>query len=338
MPKAGPKNLITDVAGINVGNIHDAKLNSGVSAIILDRPTTASVHLMGGGPGTRDTELLAPKNTVEKIDGLFLSGGSAFGLDAGGGVQAWLRENGKGFSLAGQTIPLVPGAIIFDLVNGGDKDWDRFSPYQTLGYEAAARAKDTFEIGSHGAGKGALVASMLGGLGSASTKLENGITIGALVVVNALGSPLLGNSRHFWAAPFEEKDEFGALGYPEQMPENASALNIKFRERIDANKNTTIAVVATDAALSKAQCERLAIAAHDGIARAIWPAHTPLDGDLVFSLATGGSKIEPEMDDWIDLGAYAASTLSRAIARGVYEAKACERSIFPAYQDMGTKA
>ncbi len=332
--KTGAKNLITDIAGIKVGNAQDAEINTGVTAVIFDEPTIASVHVMGGGPGTRDTELLSPQNTVEHIDGLFLSGGSAFGIDAGGGVQAYLRERGKGFSLAGQTVPLVPGAILFDLINGGNKDWGRFSPYMQLGYNAAAAADDKFHLGSHGAGKGALVAGMLGGLGSASIVLENNITIGALVAVNALGSPLMGNSTHFWAAPFEIGNEFGAIAPPSQRMEDTDQLNIKFRDAIANNTNTTIAIIATDAVLTKAQAERLAIAAHDGIARAIWPAHTPLDGDLVFGVATGKSDISPEIDEWIDLGAHAASTMSRAIARAIYEARAYENAIFPAYKDI----
>lgn len=333
-PKPGPLNLITDIAGINVGNAHDPNVNTGVTALILDEPAVASVHVMGGGPGTRDTELLSPENTIDKIDGFFLSGGSAFGLDAGGGAQAFLREQGKGFKLAGQTIPLVPGAILFDLINGGDKDWGQYSPYRELGYDAAKAAATDFMLGNFGAGKGALVAGLLGGLGSASLKLENGITIGALVAVNALGSPLIGTTNKFWAAPFEISAEFGGAGYPATLPDDASSLNIKFRNELEANKNTTIAIIATDAVLTKSQAKRLAIAAHDGFARAIWPSHTPLDGDLVFSLATGKSGITPQIGDWIDLGAHAASTMSRAIARGIYEARPYKGAIFPAYGNL----
>ncbi len=332
--RPGKNNLITDVAGLNVGNAHDMTLNSGVTALICDEPTIASVHVMGGAPGTRDTDLLAPENSVEKIDGLFLSGGSAFGLDTGSGVQAWLRAKGKGFSLAGQTIPLVPGAILFDLINGGDKDWGQYAPYRELGFQAAQTAAPDFEIGSHGAGKGALVAGLLGGLGSASLKLENGITIGALVAVNALGSPLMGNSKAFWASPFEIDNEYGGVAITNPLPTDVSELKIKFRDELAENKNTTIAIIATDAVLTKAQAKRMAIAAHDGFARALWPSHTPLDGDLVFALSTGTSGVTPQINDWIDLGARAASTMSRAIARGVYEAKACERAIFPIYQSL----
>ncbi len=331
--KPGDRNLITDVGGISVGNAEGEKVNTGVTALVCDQPTTAAVHVMGGAPGTRDTELLAPENTVEQIDALALSGGSAFGLDTAGGIQAFLREAGRGFKLAGQTIPLVPGAILFDLANGGDKDWGRYPPYRELGFEAARNATRDFELGSVGAGKGALVADLLGGLGSASAKLANGMTMGALVAVNAIGSPLVAHTEHLWAAPFEIDGEFGALGLPSPLPADATDLNIKFRGALEPGANTTIAVVATDAVLTKSQVKRLAVAAHDGIARAIWPAHSPLDGDLVFALATGASGITPTMDDWIDLSAFAASTLTRAIARGVYEAKPAQNGLFPAYRD-----
>lgn len=330
----GAKNLITDIAGINVGNAHDGQLNSGVTALILDEPAIASAHVMGGAPGTRDTQLLAPENSVEKIDGLFLSGGSAFGIDAGSGIQAYLRQENRGFSLAGQTIPLVPGAVIFDLINGGDKDWGRYPPYRELGYEAASAASQEFKTGSHGAGKGALVAGMLGGLGSASTVLENGIKLGALVAVNALGSPLMGSSDCFWAAPFEIDDEFGGKGICSPLREDINQLKVKFRDEIALNKNTTIGIIATDAVLTKSQAKRLAIAAHDGFARALWPSHTPLDGDLIFAVATGSSGVVPQINDWIDLGAHAASTMSRAIARGVYDATACKNALFPAYKEV----
>ncbi|MCP4182338.1 MAG: P1 family peptidase [Hyphomicrobiales bacterium] len=333
-PGPGPNNLITDIHGLNVGNAHDDTLNSGVTAMIMDHPMTASAHVMGGGPGTRDTELLSPENTVEQIDGLFLSGGSAFGLDAGAGVQAWLRQHDRGFSLAGQTIPLVPGAILFDLINGGNKEWGQYSPYRELGYEAAEKSDKMFSLGSVGAGKGALTAGLLGGLGSASLILENGIMLGALVAVNALGSVLMGSSKNFWATPFELDDEFGGKGLPSSLPDQTACLNIKFRDEIRSNKNTTIAIIATDAVLTKSQAKRLAIAAHDGFARAIWPSHTPLDGDIIFSVASGSSGIKPEINDWIDLGAHAASTMSRAVARGVFEATSDKNSLFPAYQDL----
>jgi len=330
--KPGKQNSITDIAGISVGNASDAKLKSGVTALICDAPYTASVAVHGGAPGTRDTELLSPENTVDGVDAIVLSGGSAFGLDAPSGVQGWLREKGRGFAVGAVNVPIVPSAILFDLINGGDKKWGKFPPYRGFGWEAAENAGKDFETGSAGAGTGALVAGLKGGLGTASLTLENGITIAALFAVNALGSPLIADSPHFHAAAFEQNGEFGGLGLPSPLPDHADGLDIKFRETTTSGSNTTIGIVATDAKLTKAEARRLAIAAHDGIARALWPAHTPFDGDLVFALATGKSGITPSMNDWIDLSAHASSVSSRAIARGVYDAQEHENDMFPPYR------
>ena len=331
--KPGKKNSICDITGLKVGNAQDDELKSGVTVLMCDEPYVASVAVHGGGPGTRDTELLSPQNSVETVDALVLSGGSAFGLDAASGVQAKLREEGRGFKVGPVSVPIVPGAILFDLINGGNKDWGKYPPYRDLGWKAAENASCDFETGSTGAGCGALVAGLKGGLGTASLKLENGITIGALVAVNALGSPIIGNTGNFRAAQFEKNGEFGNLGWPHPMPKDADALNIKFREEASSASNTTIAIVATDAVLTKSQAKRLATAAHDGIAHAIWPAHTPMDGDLVFAIATGTSNKTPEMSDWIDLGAHAASVLARAISRGIYDAKPAINDILPTWKE-----
>jgi len=334
MSISGPGNSITDVKGLKVGNAQDDKLKSGVTVLMCDEPMVASVAVHGGGPGTRDTELLSPENTVETLDALVLSGGSAYGLDAASGVQAYLRENNRGFAVGPVHVPIVPQAILFDLINGGDKDWGKYPPYRELGYEAARKASLEFDIGSSGAGSGALVAGLKGGLGSASIELENDITIAALFAVNALGSPLMGTTHHFHSALFEQGDEFGGHGLPSPMPEGSDVLNIKFREQASSVSNTTIGIIATDAALTKAQAKRLAIAAHDGIARALYPAHTPMDGDLIFCVASGGSGIEPRNADWIDLSAHAANVTARAIARGVYSASKSENDLFPTYQEF----
>lgn len=318
--KPGPKNRITDVAGLKVGNATDHGLRSGVTVVLCDAPAVAAVQVLGGAPGTRETDLLEPHNTVQTVDALVLSGGSAFGLDAASGVQAGLREAGRGFAVGPFRVPIVPAAILFDLMNGGDKDWGRYPPYRELGYAALANAAEDFETGSAGAGTGALTATFKGGLGSASTTLEAGFTVGALVAVNALGSATVGETRHFWASPFEEAQEFGGLGLPFPFPADARIPRTKMSRRPTGTENTTIAVIATDAVLSKAEAKRLAIAAHDGFARALWPAHTPLDGDLVFALATGKSGRTPAPEDFIDLCAAAASTMARAIARGVHDA------------------
>ncbi len=283
------RNLITDVPGLLVGNADDAKLASGVTAIVFEEPAVASGDVRGGAPGTRDIDLLQPDETVERIDAIVLSGGSAFGLDAPSGVQAWLREQGRGFAIGPVVVPIVPGAIVFDLLNGGDKDWGRFPPYRDLGYAAAANAGRDFALGNAGAGLGATTVNLKGGLGSASAQTRDGATVGAIVVVNAVGSVTVGDGPHFWAAPFEQNGEFGGRGLPSPLPPDALAIRLKGGVR----ENTTIALVATDATLTKAQAKRLAIVAHDGLARAIYPVHTPLDGDIVFAASTVQTRWRP---------------------------------------------
>ncbi|MEP2946342.1 MAG: P1 family peptidase [Lentilitoribacter sp.] len=329
--KTGAKNLITDVSGLRVGHAQDDQLKSGTSVILCDTPSVAAVQVLGGGPGTRETDLLEPHNTVEQIHAICLSGGSAFGLDAAGGVQSYLRGQSIGFEVGEHNIPIVPSAILFDLINGGDKDWGLHSPYRELGYNAASNANEDFAIGAVGAGLGALTANKRGGLGSASSVLQNEFTIGAMVAVNPMGSVNIGDTKHFWAAPFELDNEFGGLGYPHPMPDGATDLQIKFREMQRGGANTTIAVIATDAELTKAEAKRLAISAHDGFARAIWPCHTSYDGDLIFALSTGRYGRKPTADEYIDLCAAASSTMARAIARGVYSAEQQDGDILPAW-------
>ncbi len=311
-------NLLTDVAGLLVGNAEDAVVKTGVTVVLCEEPTVASVHVMGGAPGTRDTDLLAPEQTVEAVDAIVLSGGSAFGLEAAGGVMARLAERGRGFAVGDVRVPIVPAAILFDLGNGGDKSWGLAPPYRDLGIAALDSAAIDFALGSAGAGFGATTATLKGGLGSASAVTPSGHTVGALVAVNALGSATIGDTGHFWAAPFEEDGEFGGRGWPHPIPDNARAIRTKFGAR--PGTNTTIAIVATDAILTKAEAKRLAIAAHDGIARAIWPAHTPLDGDLIFALSTGRKSLAAPAIDTMMLGATAAAVMARAIARGVHAA------------------
>ncbi|MCG8270069.1 P1 family peptidase [Aquamicrobium sp. NLF2-7] len=330
MFRTGARNLVTDVAGLRVGNAADLRIRSGVTVVLCDEPAVAAVQVLGGAPGTRETDLLEPHNTVEAVNAVVLAGGSAFGLDAASGTQAFLREQGVGFAVQDQVVPIVPAAILFDLTNGGDKDWGRYPPYRELGYEAARLAAADFAIGTQGAGTGALTAGLKGGLGSASTVLDNGITVGALVAVNPLGSVTMGRSRHFWASPFEIGDEFGGLGLPSPMPDDAREIRLKFSEK-PQGAATTIAIIASDAVLTKAAAKRLAIAAHDGFSRAIWPSHTPFDGDLVFALATGRSGITVSPEQAIELGAVAGATMARAIARGVHAATRVEGDPFPVW-------
>ncbi|MBE1285170.1 MAG: peptidase T4 [Rhodobacteraceae bacterium] len=337
----GPLNLITDVPGLKVGNAQDDVLKSGVTVMTADKPFTASVSVMGGAPGTRETDLLAPDKSVAKIDALTLSGGSAFGLDACSGVVAALREAGRGFRVANAVIPIVPGAIIFDLLNGGQKGW-RDNPYPALGRAAFEAAGNSFDLGTAGAGTGALTAMLKGGLGSASFMLDNGITVGALVAANPMGSITTPGDRHFWAANFEVDGEFGSLG-----PDPDTGLGRQLESRKmqhmakqaqgqavpDDRANTTIAIVATDADLSKSQCLRLATAAHDGIGRAIVPAHSPGDGDLVFGVSTNAKPLtHPERE--LSLISHAgALCLSRAIARAVYLARPADNDLLPCWSD-----
>jgi D-aminopeptidase len=312
------RNLITDIPGIRVGHAADARLASGSTVVVFEKATVGAVDVRGGAPGTRETALLDPAQTVEGIDAIVLSGGSAFGLDAASGVQAYLREQGRGFRVREAAVPIVPGAILFDLLNGGDKNWGRFPPYRELGYQAAASAAADFALGSEGAGLGANTATLKGGVGSASAQTPGGITVGALAVVNAVGTVVVGDSPHFWAAPFEQNGEFGGRGLPARF----TASDLVFRAKGGPKENTTIAVIATDAALTKAQCSRLAVMAHDGFARAIYPVHTPLDGDVIFSAATGAKPLDDPFRALAELGMVAANVMARAIARGVYEATA----------------
>ncbi len=316
------KNLLTDIPGVRVGHAHDEAVASGVTAVIFDKAAVASADVRGGGPGIRDGALLEPVNTVERIDAIALSGGSAFGLEAGGGVQAWLAEQGRGFAVADALIPIVPGAVQFDMLNGGNKKWGKFPPYRDLGYAAATAATDgEFELGTVGAGFGATTVNFKGGLGSASAVLSNGVRVAAIASVNAVGSVTVGDGPWFWAAPFEQNSEFGGRGLPPSFTPDMLAMRLKGGPAASSIENTTLAIVVTDAILTKAQVQRLAIIAQTGFARAIYPVHAPLDGDIVFAAATGEKQIDP-LYGLTELGAVAANVIARAIARGVYEATA----------------
>jgi L-aminopeptidase/D-esterase-like protein len=313
------KNLLTDIAGVCVGHADDQVLASGVTAVIFDRPAVAAIDVRGGGPGTREGSLLDLANTVERIDAIALSGGSGFGLDAAGGVQAWLAEQGRGFAVRGALIPIVPGAIVFDLLNGGDKAWGRFAPYRELGYNAAAAAVSDFALGSVGAGLGATTANLKGGLGSASAMTSGGVRVAALAVVNAVGTVTIGDGPWFWAAPFETGREYGGRGLPASFAPDMLTMRIKGGAAATAVENTTLAVVVTDADLTKPQAKRLAMIAQTGFARAIYPVHAPLDGDVLFTAATGEKPVDP-LIGLTELGMIAANVVARAIARGIYAA------------------
>ena len=327
------KNLLTDIAGVRVGNADDAALASGVTAILFDAPAVASIDVRGGGPGTREDAALKPESTVEAIDGIALSGGAALGLDAAGGVQAWLAEQGRGFRIREAVIPIVPGAICFDLLNGGNKAWGRFPPYRDLGYAAAHAAGADFALGSVGAGLGATTANLKGGLGSASAQTSGGVMVGALAVINAVGSVTVGEGPWFWAAQFEMGKEFGGRGLPPSFTPDMLKARLKGGPAATPSENTTLVVVVTDAVLTKAQAKRLAMIAQTGMARAIYPVHAPLDGDVVFAAATGKKPVDP-LFGLTELGMIAANTVARAIARGVHSATALPfLGALPAWSD-----
>ena len=325
------RNLITDVPGIKVGHAEDLRLGSGATAIIFDQPAAGSIDVRGGGPGTRETALLDPAQTVEGIDAITLAGGSAFGLDAASGVQAWLKEQGRGFAVRTARVPIVPAAILFDLLSGGDKDWGRYPPYRELGYAAAAAASPDFPLGSVGAGTGATTVNCKGGIGSASAVTAEGHVVGALAAVNAVGSVTIGDGPWFWAAPFERAAEFGGLGWPTSFSEQA----LKPVTKGSANQSTTLVVVATDAILSKTQAKRLAVMAQSGLSRAIYPVHTPLDGDVVFAASTARKPLTDPLIGLAELGTIAANVVARAIARGVFAATTLPLpSALPSWADL----
>lgn len=328
--RPGPKNLITDIEGLYVGNAEDHRVKTGATVLLSDEPFVAAVDVMGGAPGSRETELLAPDKMIEKVDALVLSGGSAFGLDAASGVADALARKGRGYAYSGTHIPIVPAAILFDITNGGGKNWD-MNPYRSLGEQAFENAGKDFSLGTAGAGTGATTAGLKGGLGSASLVLDNGITVGVLVGANPTGSVTQGGGKHFFAAPYEINGEFGSVGNPvghALFEENVITKAHLLRER----QNTVIAIVATDADLTKAETKRLAIAAQDGIGRAVSPAHTAIDGDLIFGVSTGQKELKDRVIDTITLGHAAAVCLSRAIARAIYEASPAEGDLYPTWK------
>lgn len=324
------RNLITDVPGVRVGNAHDAKLGSGVTVVLFHEPAVTSCAVLGGAPATRETDLLEPDKLVPGIHAVVLSGGSAFGLDAASGVQAHLRQHGIGFPVGSAIVPLVSQAAVFDLTNGGDKDWGLYPPYREMGYEAARKAAAHFELGTIGGGFGATTVDLKGGLGSASVKTSTGHTVGAIVVVNSISSAVIDGGPHFWAASFEDGDEFGGFGHPTRSSLAQRELSWKGGRQ----PSTTIALVATDAMLTKAQAKRLAISSHGGFARALRFAHALYDGDTIFAASTGRRTLQNEAAEFTEITALAADCVARAIARGVYEATALPYpGALPAWRD-----
>ena len=322
--RPGPRNLITDVPGLQVGQAHDGAVRTGVTVILPDARAVAACDVRGGGPGTRETDALAPENLVDAVDAIVLSGGSVYGLAAADGVAAWLGAHGRGFGLtAGLGVPrspVVPAAILYDLANGGDKAWGEAPPYRDFGRRAVLAAAAAFDLGTAGAGYGAMAGALKGGLGSASIVAADGIVVGALAAVNCFGSVVAPGGRTFWAAPYEIEAEFGGLGAAGLAagPDDWGLAKVDPGPR----RNTTLACVATDVALTPAQARRVAVMAQDGLARAVRPVHAPFDGDVVFALSTGRRPLDAAAPDFTiaRIGALAADCLARAVARGVFEA------------------
>jgi L-aminopeptidase/D-esterase-like protein len=328
--KPGRRNLITDVDGIKVGNAVDRQAWSGTTVVIPDERAVAAAEVRGGAPGTRDINALDPSCRIDAIDAIVLSGGSMFGIDAAAGVTNVLAAAGRGYRINTAVVPIVPAAILFDLNNGGDKSWGEDPPYRRLGAEAARALGLDFALGNVGAGLGAKAGRLKGGLGSASLVSPEGIQVGALVAVNAWGETVMPGSRHFWAWPFEQGEEYGGLGAPALK----GSVDLEMpRPPVPPSPaaNTTIAIVATNVALDKGEARRVALMADDGLARSIRPVHTPFDGDTVFALSTGRLPIA-DLTMLTLVGHMAADCLARAVARGVYHAETLGR--FPGWKTL----
>jgi L-aminopeptidase/D-esterase-like protein len=315
-------------------------------SLVAPGPRNLITDVRGGAPGTRETDALAPENLVDAADAVVLAGGSVYGLAAADGVTAVLGGAGLGYRMSpapGVPVsPIVPAAILYDLANGGAKAWGEAPPYRELGAAAVRSAGLQFALGTAGAGAGAMAGRLKGGIGSTSVVTDDGFTVGAIVAVNSFGSVVAPDGRTFWAAPYEIAGEFGALGSaglvaaPDDWGLAKGPAAISAGGGLDGERtNTTIACVATDAALTPAEARRLAIMAQDGLARAIRPAHAPFDGDIVFAFATGKRALgERRMGELTRLGALAADCLARAIARGVFEATAWPGTEAQCWRDL----
>jgi D-aminopeptidase len=338
--RTGPRNLITDVAGLKVGQAHDAKVQTGVTIIVPDKAAVAACDVRGGGPATRETDALSPQNLVQEVDGIVFSGGSVYGMASADGIAAWMGARNRGFSLRPAPgvppSPILPAACLYDLANGGNKSWGEQPPYRELGISAVEAAAEDFDLGTAGAGFGAMSGGLKGGIGSASVVSSEGITIGALVAVNSLGSVIAPGGKQFWAAPLELDQEFGGLG-TDGLAAAPEDYGRALRRPPPPRTNTTIACVATDVTLSRVEAQRVAIMAQDGLARALRPVHAPFDGDVVFVISTSQRDAPEEYSRPLlvtRIGAMAADVLARSIARAIYAATALSGSPVPAWRDL----
>lgn len=314
------KNSILDVGGLKIGNAYDEKVKTGVTVILPDQPATCAVDVRGGGPGTRETDALRDGRLIDAVHAVVLSGGSVYGLAAADGVTTWLGEQRIGYAPGPAPIPvspIVPAAILFDNANSGDKDWGNNPPFRGLGFAACRAATRKTSEGKIGAGYGATAGFYPGGLGTASEKV-GGIMVGALIAANPVGSPYMPGTQTFWAWPFEQDKEFGGQRPPADFAwSEPKDTKLEFLKA--AGQATVIGAVATDAKLGRRALQRLAVMAQSGIAMAVQPAHTPLDGDTIFALSTGDKSCEspPHL---AELGAAASRCVARALSRGVYQA------------------
>ncbi|WP_233341670.1 P1 family peptidase [Robiginitomaculum antarcticum] len=320
MIKTGPTNSILDAGGLTVGQAHDSLVKSGVTVILPEAAAICSVDVRGGGPGTREIMALCDGGLIEHVHAIVLAGGSVYGLAAADGVTAWLGAQGLGY-VAGKApvpvSPVVPSAVLFDNANGGDKAWGMTPPFRRLGIEACDGAAVRLLEGRIGAGYGAMAGLYPGGLGSASEKLGN-ITVGAIIAANPVGSPFMPGTDCPYAWTYEVDGEFGGKRPPENYALSV-AQDTKLSSLKLAGQSTVIGAVAVNAALTQKQLKRLAIMAQDGVAMAVRPAHTPLDGDTIFALSTGNAPCAGPVH-LAELGAAAARCVARALTRGVIKA------------------
>ena len=334
--RPGPRNLITDVDGIRVGNAQDARVRTGVTVILPDAPAVAAVDVRGGAPGTRETDALDPSCLVDRVDAVVLSGGSAFGLESASAAATWLAARGRGYAVGPVRVPIVPAAILFDLLNGGEKAWGERPPFPHLARSACETASLDFPLGNVGAGFGAKAGTIKGGLGSASLVTSDGFQIGALIAANPFGSVVMPGQPTLWAWALELEEEMGGQpppGGPVPPDPGLPDPGLPNGPPAQAAANTTIGVVAVNADLTKAEALRLATMAHDGLARAVRPAHTPFDGDTLYVLATGTRPLpEPRPFHLARLGSHAADVTARAIGRGIFHAEGL--GPFPGYREL----
>ncbi|WP_226581892.1 P1 family peptidase [Acuticoccus sediminis] len=316
-------NHILDVPGLRLGHATDHERRSGVTTAVFDEPAVAGVAVHGGAPGSRETEALHPSRLGPGVDAICLSGGSAFGLASADGVMTALADHGRGFAIGPHRVPIVPAAVVFDL-SGPRAD---FRALGAASVEAALAAPD-MTVGTVGGGCNAMTAGLKGGFGTASMRVGEA-TVGAMVIANAVGAAVAANGPWFRAAPFEVNGEFGGL----TAPADADFSSVDTKLGAVMRGNTTIAMVATDATMTRGEAHRMAVAAHDGIALAVWPAHTIMDGDTVFAASTGRAPAAASMQDTIALHAAATQCLARAIARAVYEATPRPGDRFPTWRE-----